>query len=433
MTIAEEGVAISDESAQVPTPRTPKRSRLRRTGQYLASSNQVVVAFYGLIIALVVGGVLLTFSTPPTLHAVTSLFDHPGASFATIFSTIGDTYRELFTGSIIDPAQLAHSISTNQQWALTFTPLSETLVNATPLIVAGLGIGIAFETGVFNIGGASQVTMGAVAAAYVGADASMPAPWHVIACLLAGLAGGALAGAVPGVLKALTGAHEVIVTIMFNYVVGSLLIWVLETPWLGLQAPNQGDTISKAMPSSVSLPHLFGPNLRVDLGLPIALAAAVIAWWLLDRSTMGFRFRMTGASPSAARTAGVDAKRTTILVFLVSGAFVGLAGTIQLVGFDNAIGNIGPQGYQGAIGFTAITVALLGRNRPIGIVFGSVLIGALVWGAFQVEAQAGISPDLTNVIQGVMLLCVATPALVAHIFRLRPGTAASFKFGGWGT
>ena len=406
---------------------------MKRTGHYLASANQVVVAFYGLVIALLVGGVLLTFSTPPTLHAVSSLFDHPGASLATIFSTIGDTYRELFTGSIIDPAQLGHSISTNQQWATTFTPLSETLVNATPLIIAGLGVGIAFETGVFNIGGASQVTMGAVACAYVGADVSMPAPWHVIACLLAGLAGGALAGAIPGILKAFTGAHEVITTIMFNYVVGSLLIWVLETPWLGLEQPGQGNDISKQMPSSVSLPHLFGPNLRVDLGLPIALLAAVVAWWLMDRSTLGFRFRMTGASPHAARTAGVSARRTTILVFLVSGAFVGLAGTVQLVGFDHAIGNVGTQGYQGAIGFTAITVALLGRNRPLGIVFGSILIGALTWGAFQVESQSGISPDLTNVIQGVMLLCVATPAMVARLFHLRPGSAASFRFSGWGT
>lgn len=431
MTVAKEQVAAPDESpARASVPKSP--SRLTRVGRYLASANQMIVVFYGLVIALVVGGVLLTFSTPPTLHAVATLGDHPGGSLSTIFSTIGSTYRELFTGSIVDPVQLWHSITTNQQWVLTTTPISETLVNATPIMIAGLGIGIAFETGIFNIGGAGQVTMGAVAAAYVAVDVSMPAPWHVIACLLAGIAGGALAGAVPGILKAYTGAHEVIVTIMFNYVLGSLLFWVLETPWLGLQEPNQGDTVSKQVPASASLPHLFGPNLRVDVGLLIALAAAVVAWWILNRSTMGFRFRMTGASPHAARTAGVDAKRTTIVVFLVSGAFVGLAGTIQLIGFDHAIGNIGPQGYQSAIGFTAITVALLGRNRPIGIIFGSILIGALVWGAFQVEAQSGISPDLTNVIQGVMLLCVATPAMVARLFHLRPGSVPSFNFGGWG-
>src|SRR5580693_2405706 len=164
MTVVEQ-VAAPEEPAPVPMPKGP--SRLIRIGRYLASANQIIVAFYGLAIALVVGAVLLTFSTPSTLHAVATLTDHPGASFSTIFSTIGSTYRELFEGSIVDPAQLWHSITTNQQWVLTCTPISETLVNATPLMIAALGIGISFETGIFNIGGASQVTMGAVAAAYV--------------------------------------------------------------------------------------------------------------------------------------------------------------------------------------------------------------------------------------------------------------------------
>ncbi len=407
-------------------------SRLTRLGRYLSSTNQVVVTFYGLVIALVVGGIMLTFSTPQTLHAVSTLFDHPGASLATIFSTIGDTYRDLFTGSIVDPSQLWHSITTNSQWALTFTPIAGTLNQATPLIVAGLGIGIGFETGVFNIGGASQVTLGAVCAAWVGVDVSMPAPWHVIAVMLAGVAGGALAGAIPGVLKAFTGAHEVITTIMMNYVVGFLLGWILVTPWLGIQQPNQGNSISKTLPASAQLPHLFGPVLPVNVGLLIAVAMVGVAWWVLDRSTMGFRFRITGASPHAAKTAGINAKRTLIVVFLVSGGFCGLAGTVQFAGSDLYLQWGGPQGYAIFIGFTAITVALLGRNRPVGILVGAILIGALTFGAFNVEANDGISTDLTTVIEAVMLICVATPALVARIFHLRAGAQSTFNFSGWG-
>jgi simple sugar transport system permease protein len=171
----------------------------------------------------------------------------------------------------------------------------------------------------------------------------------------------------------------------------------------------------------------------VNVGLLIAFAAAAIAWWLLDRSTLGFRFRITGKSPNAARTAGIDAKRTLIAAFLVSGAFVGLAGVVQLTSTDLFLTTNGPQGYASSIGFSAITVALLGRNRPLGIVLGAILIGALVNGAYGVEAATGISTDLTTIVQAVMVLCVAAPAMVARIFRLRPGNALSLEFGGWGT
>jgi simple sugar transport system permease protein len=271
-----------------------------------------------------------------------------------------------------------------------------------------------------------------MAATYVAVDVSMPAPWHVFACLAAGAAGGALAGAVPGLLKAYTGAHEVIVTIMMNYIVGALLIVVLSSSGvLGLMAPGQVNDISGTVPSSAMLPHLFGSSLRVNVGLLIALACAVFVSWLLRRSTLGFRFRMTGANPHAARTAGVNARRTLIVVFLVSGAFVGLAGVVQLTSIDLFLSSSGPQGYAVTIGFSAITVALLGRNRPLGIVLGALLIGALSNGAFAVEAETGISTYLTSIIQAVMVLCVAAPALVATIFHLRPGNASSLEFGGW--
>jgi simple sugar transport system permease protein len=415
-------------------PAAPRRQFfVVRAIRYVAQANQVMVVIYGLVIALFMGAVLLACSTTPTLHALGSFADHPFGSIGTIFTTIGHAYRALFEGAIVDPTRLTHSLSTGQDWVLTLTPFSETLVAATPLMIAALGIGIGFETGVFNIGGASQVTLGATLATYAAVDISMPAPWHVFVCLAAGIAGGAIAGGIAGVLKAYTGAHEVIVTIMLNYIFGALLIVALSSPGWGLVAPNEVDPVSKTVPASATLPHLFGPMLRVNVGLIIALVAAVVAWWILARSTLGFRFRVTGASPAAARTAGIDAKRTVIAALLVSGAFVGLAGMVQLTSTDLFLTTNGPQGYAPAIGFSAITVALLGRNRPLGIVLGAVLIGALINGAYNVEAATGVSTDLTTIIQAVMVLCVAAPAMVAHIFRLRQGNAVSLEFGGWAT
>jgi simple sugar transport system permease protein len=420
--------------AAVPPPAAPKRPPVWvRIGRYLTQANQVMVVVYGLLIALVIGALLLTFSTAVTRHAMGELFSHPGSALGTVSSVIGRAYRALFEAAIVNPQQLWHSITTGQGWVITATPISQTLVAATPLIIAGLGVGIGFETGIFNIGGASQVTLGAVCAAYVAVDVSMPSPWHVIACVLAGMAGGAFAGAIPGVLKAYTGAHEVITTIMLNYIVGGLLIIALSSSNWQLQPPNSVTPDSKIVPPSAQLPHLLGQGLPLTWGVLIALAAAVVGWWLLDRSTMGFRFRITGASPHAARTAGIDAKRTLIAVFLVSGAFVGLAGMVQLNGSDLFLQSSGPQGYASTIGFSAITVALLGRNRPLGIVLGAILIGALVNGAVGVEAATGISTDLTTIVQAVMVLCVAAPAMVARIFHLRPGNAVSLEFGGWGT
>ena len=431
MTVAGELTGVNEPPlAAAPRRRPPVWVRV---GRYLTQANQVMVVIYGLVIALFIGALLLTFSTTVTLHALGRLGDHPGSALGTILSTIGRAYRALFEGAIVNPSQLGHSISSGQDWVRTMTPLSETVVAATPLMIAGLGVGIGFEAGIFNIGGPSQITAGAVAATYVAVDVSMPAPWHVFACLVAGIAGGALAGAIPGVLKAYTGAHEVITTIMLNYIFGALLIVLLSTSGWGLQAPNSVNPISSTVPPSAVLPHLFGPTLRVGVGFLIALAAAGLAWWLLARSTLGFRFRVTGGSPNAARTAGIDAKRTVISVLVVGGGFVGLAGVVQLLSTDLFLSTNSPQGYSSAIGFGAITVALLGRNRPLGIVLGAILIGALTNGAYTVEAQTGISTDLTTIIQAVMVLCVAAPALVARIFRLREGSAVSLGFAGWGT
>jgi simple sugar transport system permease protein len=289
-------------------------------------------------------------------------------------------------------------------------------------------VALGFSTGVFNIGGQGQFLAGAIAATYVGFGVHLPIGIHVPLVVLAGAAGGAVAGFIPGFLKARTGAHEVIVTIMLNYIFLYLLDYLLTTS--PLQQPGQSNAISQTIPPSARLPHLFGGNLRVNLGLIIALAVAAAASWFMRRSTLGFEFRVIGANPSAGRTAGIDARRATVLVLTISGALVGLAGMSTLAGTDFFLS----AGYGGGNGFNAITVALLGRNKPLGVVFGALLFAALSTGGRYMQATTGIPLDLTSVIQAVIVFLVATPALVREIFRLREAGAGKILLftKGWG-
>jgi general nucleoside transport system permease protein len=405
--------------AAEPPPNEPsdQRSWWSRSLHHIVEANVAVVTFLAVICGLVFGAVLIIVTTPVTLHAWGNFGSDPWHAFAQSFSTVGTAYGDLFTGSIISPSALSNAISSGHGWTAVFTPISETLVAATPLIIAGTGVALGFSTGVFNIGGQGQLIAGAIAATYVGFGVNLPLPLHVPLVILAGAAGGAVAGFIPGFLKAKTGAHEVIVTIMLNYVFLDLLDYLLTTK--PLQQPGQSNSISQTIPSSATLPHLFGAGLRVNFGLIVALAVAGGASWFMRRSTLGFTFRVIGSNADAGRTAGMDAGRATILVLTISGALVGLAGMSTLSGTDFFLSS----GYGGAIGFNAITVALLGRNKPLGVVLGSLLFAALLTGGRYMQAATGIPIDLTTVIQAVIVFFVATPALIREIFRLRPAGA----------
>jgi general nucleoside transport system permease protein len=400
-----------------PSASTEQASWWSRSLHHIVEANVAVVTFLAVICGLIFGAVLIIVTTPVTLHAWGNFGSDPWHAFAQSFSTVGTAYGDLFTGSIIDPSALSHAISSGHGWTAVFTPISETLVAATPLIIAGTGVALGFSTGVFNIGGQGQLIAGAIAATYVGFGISLPLPLHVPLVILAGAAGGAVAGFIPGILKAKTGAHEVITTIMLNYIFLDLLDYLLTTK--PLQQPGQSNSISQTIPSSATLPHLFGAGLRVNFGLIVALAVAAGASWFMRRSTLGFTFRVIGSNADAGRTAGMDAGRATILVLTISGALVGLAGMSTLSGTDFFLSS----GYGGAIGFNAITVALLGRNKPLGVVLGSLLFAALITGGRSMQAATGIPIDLTTVIQAVIVFFVATPALIREIFRLRPAGA----------
>jgi len=404
----------------------------KRLFRWLSEGNLAVVTFLAVVLGLFVGAILIVATTPATLHAWGRAGSDPGNAFSVTFSTLGHAYGALFTGSIVSPSALSHAFSTGSGWTGVngvFNPISETLVAATPLVLAGLGVALGFSTGVFNIGGQGQFICGAMAATFVGFGVHLPLALHVPLVVLAGAAGGAVAGFIPGILKATTGAHEVIVTIMLNYVFLYLLQYLLSVP--PLQQPGQNNSISRVIPTSAQLPKLFGGGLRVNAGLLIALALAAAVSWFMRRSTLGFEFKVIGSNPSAGRTAGMDARLATVLVLTISGALVGLAGMSTLAGTDFFIS----AGYGGSNGFNGITVALLGRNKPLGVVLGSLLWAALSTGGRYMQASTNIPIDLTSVIQAVIVFMVATPALVREIFRLRQTRTSKILLftKGWGS
>ncbi len=399
------------------------------------SKSPMVVTLFALILGLIVGAIIITTTTPVVLDAWRGIFHSwsaPGHALKVTFDNVGSAYRTMFTGSIIDPQGFWHSLTTGKGWDNTLTPISETLTYATPLMIASMGVGIAFQTGIFNIGANGQAVLGGIAGAVVGSMIHMPTVLHLPLTLLAGIVGGVVAGSIPGLLKAYTGAHEVIVTIMLNYVIYAFLLFtVLSTPF---QLPGQQNDISRNIDPSAQLAPIFGTasGLRVSYGIFVAAAVIVFAWWFLDKSSLGFDFRVTGANPTAAKASGINAKLVIVLVFVISGGMAGLAGIVQAASTTHfvdggfLIGNAG-------IGFTAITVALLGRNRPMGIVWSSLLFAALGVGGRAMQASTGIPLDLATMIQSAVVLFVATPVLVKEIFRLRstPTNAVQLATKGW--
>ena len=378
--------------------------------------NKLALPVLAFAMALFVSGLLVAFSDSKVL----ALKSSPLSMIGKAFSTAGNAYWALFRGSIFDP-QL-----TEAGFLHGFYPLSETLVAASPLILTGLSVALAFKAGLFNIGAQGQFIAGAIGASYVGFHFQMPIIIHSIAAIAAAMACAGLYGGFVGFLKARTGAHEVIVTIMLNYVAGYFLLWLLSTE--AFLRPGRQDPLAPEVRVSSRLPHLFGTELRANLGFIIALLAASAVWWLLNRSTWGFKFRAVGANAAASRTAGISVGRSTTTVMFIAGALAGLGGAVQILGSEPAM----TAGVGGSFGFDAITVALLGRGTPIGTVFAALLFGALRAGGLTMQASTETPLDLVLVIQALVVLFIAAPALIKAIFRLKnvdAGQAVASK--GW--
>lgn len=403
MTVQE--IPAGDAAPEPPT--NPRGSRV--VALLTRAARQLVLPLLAMLTALIIGAVIIVLSDPDFIRQIGS---DAGAAFSAGFGSVGAAYTGLLVGSLGSP-----------------NALSETLLRATPLILAGLAVALGFRAGLFNIGAEGQIYMGGLFATAVGINfVGLPLLVHLPLAVLAGFVGGALWGFVPGILKARAGAHEVITTIMLNYVAYLTIDFALRQAFF--QRSDRADPVSRFILESATLPKLFGDDLRVHFGLIIALAAAFIISWLLFRSTKGFEFRAVGLNPSAARYAGMSISRTVVLVMMISGGLAGLAGASEIIGSN---GRLTP-GFSPGWGFDAIALALLGGSRPLGVVGAALVFGALRAGASPMQAATGIPIDLVVVIQALVIMFIAAPALVRGIYRIKlaRSTGPDITIKGWG-
>ncbi|MCR2763973.1 ABC transporter permease [Microbacterium sp. zg.B48] len=383
----------------------PEASRWHTTFLQITQGN-ALISVLAVLLALIVGGIMIAFTDETVQEASGYFFARPLDTIAAIWQAVSGAYIALFQGSIYNFGA--------PTFARGIRPLTETLTFATPLIAAGLGVALAFRIGMFNIGGRGQMLMASAGAGWVAFSLDLPWGIHMIVALIAGLAAGALWAGIAGALKAWTGAHEVIVTIMLNYVAFYLISWMLRTPGL-LQAPGSSNPKTPPMKPTAVFPELFGPQYNLHFGFILVILATVVVWWILSRSSLGFKFRAVGENPHAARVAGINVKSMYIIGMLIAGALVGLAGVNQVLG---TITTGFSADIDAGIGFDAITVALLGRSTPWGTFAAGILFGAFKAGGFAMQAAEGVPIEIVTVVQALIVLFIAAPPLVRTIFFL---------------
>ena len=367
--------------------------------------------------AFTITGLIIAISDAKVLAKISSPIEFIKSALA----AVGNAYLALFQGSVYDV-----NLVKGNSFLQGFYPLSETIVTATPLILTGLSVALAFKSGLFNIGAQGQFIFGAIGASYVGFHFQLPIGIHILAAALAGAFFAAIWGGIVGLLKAKTGAHEVILTIMMNYIATYFILWILKTQ--SFLRPGRIDPIAPEVSESARLPLLAGSNFRLNFGIFIALAAALFVWWLLTKTTIGFKFRAVGANAQAAKTAGISVPFVITSTMMICGALAGLGGATQVLGSEYALN----ADIAGSFGFDAITVALLGRAQPLGTVFAALLFGALHAGGRTMQSSTGVPLDIVLVTQALIVLFIAAPAFVRYLFRVKKmNSSASLTSKGW--
>ncbi|HTO00801.1 MAG TPA: ABC transporter permease [Microthrixaceae bacterium] len=359
-----------------------------------APGQRAVVPALALLSALAVGAVFIVFTNPDALHAWARFFNDPWRAISRSFSIVARSYAALFMGAVGSPRAV-----------------SETLTLAVPLSLAGLSVAFAFRGGLFNIGAAGQVLIGTAFAGFVGFTFDLPAPIHLPLALLAGFVGGALWAGLAGVLKATRGAHEVITTIMLNFIALRLVDWLLTTA--AFLPEGHVNPVSKEVLGSARLPR-FTDGLRVNVGIFVALAVVIAIWWLMERSTFGFQVKAMGLNPDAARYAGMRTGLLIITTMALAGGLAGLAGATVVLGITPFL-----TGGLTATGYDAIAVAILGKSHPIGVPFAALFFAGLQAGSLNMQAQTATPSDIVTIIQALIIMFVAAPELVRYIYRVR--------------
>jgi simple sugar transport system permease protein len=357
------------------------------------------------LLGFLVGALFMIGSNKEFIEALGYLFSRPSDALGAAAQVVSEGYGALFRGAIYN--------ADADTFEKAIRPLTETLRLGAPLIAAGLGIGLTFRVGLFNIGGTGQLIFGMIFATFVATRLELPFVLHTIVALIAGIVGAALLGALVGFLKARTGAHEVILTIMLNYIALYFFTFLMRNPALLQETRATGNPKADPAAETALLPKLIGDNYSLHWGLIFALLAVVVFWWLMERSTIGFRLRMVGFNPDAARAAGINVEKTYILAMALSAGFVGVAAANQSLGV--AVG-VTPSSHAN-IGFDAITVALLGGSSGPGILLAGLLFGAFKAGAPSMQV-IGVSPEVLGIVQGAIVLFIAAPPLIRALFRL---------------
>jgi ABC-type uncharacterized transport system permease subunit len=301
----------------------------------------------------------------------------------------------------------------------SLSSIANTLEEATPLIFTGLCVAIAMRCGLFNIGGEGQLVIGAFVAAWVGYRVGGLNPvMHITLCIaLAGLAG-ALWALIPGILKARFGAHEVINTIMLNYVAFILTNYLVGLPYFKKpgQIPQTEDVLSSALLPRMSFLYQYT---RLNLGLVLAIACVLVIYILLEKTEVGFELRSVGQNPLASRASGISVVRNTLIAMAVAGFLAGMAGSERVLGVHRHFISPFPFGY----GFAGIAVALLGRNRPLGVLVSAIFFGALASGGAQVDMETSVPRELVTVIQAIVIIFVACEYPIRRLVFMRRRTA----------
>lgn len=352
----------------------------------------LLVPVLAVFTALVIGGIIIVL----TETSVYAAFSDEGlaAGLRTAWRSVSVAYGALFSGSLGSAGAI-----------------SESLVASTPYIFTGLAVAIGFRGGLFNIGGEGQLLVAAGAAVIIGYSVQLPAFIHLPLALLAAIAAGGLYGAIPGYLKAKTGAHEVINTIMLNYIAFRFFDWAFTGP---LRRPGGDSPVTAQIYPSAYLPQIF-EGYRFHWGFFLALLVAFGVWWLLFKTTVGFEIRTAGANPKAARYGGMKITHIIVLTMALSGALAGMAGANEVLGLNHFLA----AGFSAGYGFDAIALALLGKSHPLGVVLAALLFGTLRNGATRMQSVASIPIDIISIVQALVIVFIAAPAIVRWIYRVR--------------